>query len=351
MSKRQWHRSWSETSVGIEPAAADHRSDDTGRRAGRFGVTLLVLSLATVGLVPVAAGAQDDLSPGCRALSQAAQGAWIPGHSARWLVVSDTTFAAGEAVTIHGDFNDGSLFLADADGFEPKATLAATTHRLRDGRLDTLRYTFRGDETGVSVGVVADNRQGNRPERTRVWCGRGGPSPTCGGHPVTILANVSQPRLIVNGTKHRDVISTAAATNRARARDDEVRGWLGNDVICTGRGADTIRGGPGHDTIYGGRGNDTISGGLGTDTIYGGMDNDTISGGPSHDTIHAGGGRDTANGNSGDDFVHGGPGNDTLEGGLGKDRVWGGEHFDKCWGEQLRCEIKHRTRPDGRGLS
>ncbi|MGI9601005.1 MAG: family 43 glycosylhydrolase [Acidimicrobiales bacterium] len=115
-----------------------------------------------------------------------------------------------------------------------------------------------------------------------------------------------------------------------------VLGTPGADVLTGTPGPDVIVGRGGHDEINGGGGDDVICGGGGADVIAGGRGNDRIRGDGGADRVTAGGGKDV---------VEGGPGADHLRGGPGKDQIRGGGHTDECWGELLRCELKHPTTP------
>ena len=137
------------------------------------------------------------------------------------------------------------------------------------------------------------------------WVGRVrtsvAPAPSCHGMPATLVGTDGPDHIA--GSTTRDVILAGAGRDRIDGRG-------GDDVICAGPGWDEIDAGRGADVVYGEGGSDVVD---------------------------AAGGRD---------FVHGGPGDDRLDGGPGRDRVWGGGALDECWGEQLRCEISHRTRHD-----
>ena len=73
-----------------------------------------------------------------------------------------------------------------------------------------------------------------------------------------------------------------------------MRGWVGNDVLRGGDGADHVRGNRGADTLYGGGGNDELRGGKANDRLFGD------------------GGADVLFGHLGDDELTGGTGNDIF---------------------------------------
>ncbi len=110
--------------------------------------------------------------------------------------------------------------------------------------------------------------------------------------------------------------------------DDDLRGFLGNNVLDGGDGNDYIFGDAGDDTLIGGNGNDTLDGGTnnddlrgdtGSDVLYGGLGDDRLDGGVNTDKLFGGAGKDVLLGGEGDDYLSGGSGADVINGGNGLD--------------------------------
>lgn len=127
------------------------------------------------------------------------------------------------------------------------------------------------------------------------------------------------------------------------AGKDVLEGDGGNDVIFGWRGADTIYGGIGDDILYGDdlgfndiSGDDIIDGGAGNDTLYGGGRADTMTGGADNDILYGQAGVDNMSGGSGDDQLYGDDANtvssDTLNGDAGNDQLFGGGGNDELYG-------------------
>jgi hypothetical protein len=96
------------------------------------------------------------------------------------------------------------------------------------------------------------------------------------------------------------------------AKDDELTGTTGDDVICGLGGDDEIDGRGGDDVLYGDGGDDSLAGGPAADTLYGDAGDDRLDGG------------------DGEDVLAGGPGSDRLTGGAGADHAEGGGGGDRC---------------------
>jgi Ca2+-binding RTX toxin-like protein len=133
----------------------------------------------------------------------------------------------------------------------------------------------------------------------------GGSTPTCDGHPATIVGTPGPDKLV--GTKGDDVIVGLGG-------DDVIRGRAGNDILCGGGGADHVMGGIGSDVVRGGAGDDELDDVVGISHVAGGAGDDTIEvfsseggdfrGGPGKDEISVQGAHDR---------LYGGPDHDTLE--------------------------------------
>ncbi len=106
---------------------------------------------------------------------------------------------------------------------------------------------------------------------------------------------------------------------------DVVFGTEGNEVICTGDGADYVEGGEGRDRLLLGDSVDFGDGGGGPDALYGGPGDDLLIGGSDHDVLDGGPGADTLDALDGkqNDRLDGGPGNDVCVGDVG-------DHFTDC---------------------
>ncbi len=113
------------------------------------------------------------------------------------------------------------------------------------------------------------------------------------------------------------------------ARDEQLRGTAGRDVILGRGGDDVIRALGGNDLVCTGPGNNTVFGGGGADTVQAGTGDDRMVGGGGNDVLRGGGaGHDVLVGGAGNDVMRGGHGNDRLTGGTGADRFDGGEGRD-----------------------
>ncbi|PON19292.1 hypothetical protein C2W62_03610 [Candidatus Entotheonella serta] len=203
------------------------------------------------------------------------------------------------------------------------------------------------------------------------WSVMGGPPPPPTPPPPpppTVRCDCSDPNAIrgtnrgdnLRGTLGDDIICGFGGDDRLFGRggndciaggpgDDELFGRSGHDTLLGGSGNDELFGRSGHDTLLGGSGNDELFGRSGHDTLLGGSGNDELFGRSGHDTLLGGSGNDelrggTGNdlllGRSGDDEMHGGPGDDELRGGTDDDRLNGSAGNDVCRGgggnDQLR---------------
>jgi len=122
--------------------------------------------------------------------------------------------------------------------------------------------------------------------------------------------------------------------------NDMIIGFEGNDKIDGKNGNDCIIGGVGNDQLEGNNGNDSILGEAGNDQITGDNGNDMLSGGTGNDRLSGGNGKDEIFGNEGDDRMEGGIGSDVLTGGAGTDRADGGLNRDTCTAEnKIACEL------------
>ncbi len=123
-----------------------------------------------------------------------------------------------------------------------------------------------------------------------------GPSQTCKGHPVTIVA-------------------AAGARTKGTSGDDVIVGTPGRDRVSAGRGRDLV-------CTLGGR--SRVKAGGGSDVVVGGNRKDVLLGA---------GGRDELRGKGGNDRLAGGSGADRLVGGKGRaDRCVGGPGRDRARG-------------------
>jgi Ca2+-binding RTX toxin-like protein len=147
---------------------------------------------------------------------------------------------------------------------------------------------------------------------------------------------------IVTGVKLPGLGPPGDDTLTGEVWEDTLFGGAGNDVLDGGDGADTLSGDDGADTLLGGLGNDSLSGGPGADVLTGGAGADTLVGGPGadrlsgeagNDRIDGGIGADTLDGGDGNDVLTGGDDNDTLAGGIGADRLLGGAGADSLTGD------------------
>lgn len=134
----------------------------------------------------------------------------------------------------------------------------------------------------------------------------------------------------IDGGEGGDTLSgdDGADTLLGGAGDDSLSGGPGADVLTAGTGADTLVGGPGADLLRGESGNDRIDGGTGADTLEGGEGNDVLTGGDDADTLAGGIGADRLFGGAGTDSLTGDADNDTLWGEGGADRLEGGAGAD-----------------------
>ncbi|MGI9602338.1 MAG: calcium-binding protein [Acidimicrobiales bacterium] len=240
------------------------------------------------------------------------QGVWVrqvngDGHT-RW--TARLTHPAWRSVSVEHLTSNGSgqLVMGGSlnDDFtvvvlEPDGAIRSISNLGSPGRFDSLQdVTVSPPGQVYASGHGLDEMLG--ADTPTGWIGRlrtaTTPAPMCEGVPATILGTEGPDE--ISGTPVRDVVVALGGA-------DHITSGAGDDLICAGDGADRVEAGRGHDAV------------------------------------HAQAGADTVDGGGGRDFVHGGPGVDELRGGLGKDRVWGGGAVDECWGEQLRCEIKHRT--------
>lgn len=115
------------------------------------------------------------------------------------------------------------------------------------------------------------------------------------------------------------------------AKNDNITGTNGNDLIIGFEGNDKIDGSNGNDCIIGGTGNDQLQGNNGNDQIFGGAGNDILNGSNNNDLLFGEEGTDKLNGGNGFDSIDGGAGNDNADGGLNK---------DTCTAEKEKaCEI------------
>ena len=172
-------------------------------------------------------------------------------------------------------------------------------------------YGFGTDLGTVTITVVAPAG------------GPGGPVPTCGGRPATIVGSAGDDTLA--GLSGNDVIVTLGG-------NDTVRSGGGSDIVCTGAGADRVLGGAGRDRLNSQSGRDRVSGGRGNDRMNGGRGNDRLGGGAGRDRLSGATGRDLLSGGGNNDRLGGGAGRDRLSGGAGRDRLNGGRNRDTCIG-------------------
>mgnify|MGYP005703318555 FL=1 len=73
----------------------------------------------------------------------------------------------------------------------------------------------------------------------------------------------------------RDSPNTVMGTSE----NDNLVGFMANDLIYGNRSDDNVFGDDGNDLLYGGKGNDIINGGAGADMIYGNLGDDILIGG------------------------------------------------------------------------
>ena len=180
------------------------------------------------------------------------------------------------------------------------------------------------------------------------------PSPSPSTSPLRCVPGVSGPRL-------DDPLGWYLAGTPG---DDELRGTLGPDFICTfagddvvnalagsdrvsgGRNADTLHAGFDNDQVFGWAGNDFLYASNGNDVAIGGHGSDGIWGGKGDDKLRGLYGPDTVRGGSGADEVRGGSGDDVLYGGPGADEVSGGRGHDICYVDRAdshsKCEDVRR---------
>ncbi|WP_133125885.1 beta strand repeat-containing protein [Thalassospira marina] len=137
--------------------------------------------------------------------------------------------------------------------------------------------------------------------------------------------------VVVDATELTGNNSISFEGQRAVEDGETFGGFMGDDTVKGGDGADTLFGGLGNDILEGNDGDDTISGDEGNDTIFGGDGNDSLLGGDGADVINGGAGKDTLIGGDGVDTLMGGEGDDrffidadgdTMVGGDGKDRFY-----------------------------
>ena len=194
-------------------------------------------------------------------------------------------------------------------------------------------------------------------------------------------------RLLVTGTKNRDVIrvvadddyvtvtlnGTATRFGVALVTAVQVEAGRGDDAITLGgnvrrptlvggAGDDEIQGGDAAELIHGGDDDDLIRGGVGDDTVHGGAGNDNLSGNAGKNVLHGDDGSDRLNGGGGRDYLFGEAGNDRLYGNAGNDDLDGGGNNDRCYGgdgddllaggtgnDRLYAEAGNDTLVGGRG--
>ncbi|WP_207099626.1 calcium-binding protein [Paracoccus shandongensis] len=101
--------------------------------------------------------------------------------------------------------------------------------------------------------------------------------------------------------------------NTVLAKDDEIIGSVGRDVVDGRTGNDVIWGMGGDDTGFGGAGNDSLSGGAGADHLFGDQGHDRLDGGAAADLLDGGIGNDLLMAGLGADTIRGGLGTDTLQ--------------------------------------
>ncbi len=143
-----------------------------------------------------------------------------------------------------------------------------------------------------------------------VTLGAGAPAATaaaverCFGRVPTIVGTAGNDRLV--GTEGRDVIQALGGV-------DDVKGGLGDDLICLGDGGSE----PSEilEVARGGAGDDRISGGAGADVALGNTGNDRLVGDEGWDNLRGGRGHDVATDSAGPNgYLYGGPGRDRLVG-------------------------------------
>ena len=101
---------------------------------------------------------------------------------------------------------------------------------------------------------------------------------------------------------------------------NQVNGWMGDDVIVGGDGAQSLSGDDGDDLIEAGAGADFLFGGVGNDILYAGDGDDYLDGGAGNDVLKGGGGDDIISGGSGNDIIYGDV-HDVIDGGEGLDTL------------------------------
>ncbi len=109
----------------------------------------------------------------------------------------------------------------------------------------------------------------------------------------------------------------------AKAGNDKIYGYKGNDIIYGEAGDDTIKEHYGNNKVYGGVGNDDIDTGYGNDFIEGGAGDDSISASEGDDTLSGGQGKDWLDGSYGNDtyIITGQQGVDTIQEMTGNDLI------------------------------
>lgn len=101
--------------------------------------------------------------------------------------------------------------------------------------------------------------------------------------------------------------------------NDNITGYISDDIIYGYDGADVLDGAYGNDDLYGGYGNDWLYGDYGDDLLFGEVGNDDLYGESGNDDLYGGAGADD---------LYGGYGGDWLSGGVGSDYLWGGDGYD-----------------------
>ena len=126
-----------------------------------------------------------------------------------------------------------------------------------------------------------------------------------------------------------DTATVSAMVLQATPGDDQLTGFITNDLLDGCSGADQLWGQGGDDTLVGGAGADQLYGGDGNDSLQGGEDNDKLDGGFGNDILEGGTGADSIYGNDGNDIIDGGAGDDFLTGNRGSDTYL----FSRGWGQ------------------
>ncbi len=305
------------------------------------GVTVLSVSLATLGAVGVATAGDDLLTAATGGTAQAGAG--------------DDLILDGAASERLGGGSGADTFILRADGqrdvildFAPGVD-----------RLDLSRWPFFRGASQLAVQPTATGavlvfwdetlelvvgRPLTVAEVIASLVDAGGQVPLDPGtaSPFVPLpadelgaSNVTGVKLVGLGPPGDDTLT-------GETWEDTLFGGAGNDVIDGGDSADTLSGDDGADTLLGGAGDDSLLGGPGADVLAGGIGADTLVGGPGadrlrgeagNDRIDGGTGADTLEGGDGNDVLTGGEDNDTLAGGIGADRLFGGSGADSLTGD------------------